>query len=119
MKPYLYSDFLSTYVKSIFSDRNVPVNEQFLEELYAFITVHKDTCVNKYGEFLESTIHASVVFDYLKHYFIHDRLDNKKYTFLVRLASEKQLKSLSANLLFTIDFTNRIQRALYETYALN
>jgi hypothetical protein len=119
MRPYLYSDFLSTYVKSIFSDRNVPVNEQFLEELYAYISANKDTCVNKYGEFLESTIHATVVFNYLKHYFIHDCLDNEKYSFLVRLASEKQLKSLSANLLYTGDFTNRIERALYETYALN
>ena len=119
MRPYLYSDFLSTYVKSIFTDRNIPVNEQFLEELYAYISANKDTCVNKYGEFLESTIHATVVFNYLKHYFIHDRLDNEKYTFLVCLASEKQVKSLSANLLYSGDFTNRIQRALYETYALN
>ena len=119
MRPYYYSDFLSTYVKSMFSDRNVPVNEQFLEELYAYIVAHKDSCINKYGEFLESTIHASIVFNYLKHYFIQDKLDNEKYTFLVRLASEKQLKSLSANLLYGGDFTNRIQKALYETYALN
>ena len=70
MRPYLYSEFLSTYVKSIFTDRNVPVNEQFLEELYAYISANKDTCVNKYGEFLESTIHASVVFNYLKDYFV-------------------------------------------------
>ncbi len=118
MRPYFYSDFLSTYVKSIFSDRNVPVNEQFLEELYAYIFANKDTCVNKYGEFLESTIHASIVFNYLKNYFIQD-IDNEKYTFLVRLASEKQLKSLTANLLYGGDFTNRIQKALYETYALN
>ena len=62
---------------------------------------------------------ARKVFNYLKDYFINHRLDNEKYTFLVCLASEKQLKSLSANLLYTGDFSNRIQRALYETYALN
>lgn len=119
MRPYFYSDFLSTYVKSMFSDKNVPVNEQFLDELYAYIVVNKDTCVNKYGEFLESTIHASIVFNYLKQYFIQDKLDNEKYTFLVRLESEKQLKSLQANLLHGGIFSSRIHKALYETHALN
>lgn len=119
MRPYYYSDFLSNYVKVFFTDKNYPLDLSFLDELYHYIALNKDTCINKYGEFLESTVHSKIVLDYLLNYYAYQSRDVKKYTFLSDFLQHINAVNHSANLLEDNTFAFRMFRTLYETHAMN
>lgn len=119
MRPYFYSDFLSTYVKVFFTDKKYPLDKQFLDELFHFIQINPDGCINSCGEFLESTIHANVVIEYLMHYFYVEKNDTEKYAFLYEYAKTKNIRFISGNLLEDKFYAFRMMRNLYETYTLN
>ena len=119
MKPYYYSDFLSNYVKVFFTDKNFPLDKTFLDELFYYIQNNQDSCVNHYGEFLESTIHINVVVQYLKSYFYEDKNDYDKYVYLKEFEQAKNLKNISGNLLSEKQYVFRLMKYYYETYTLN
>jgi hypothetical protein len=119
MRPYYYSDFLSNYVKVFFTDKNYPLELSFLDELYHFIALNKEQCINKYGEFLESTIHSKVVLDYLLNYYTFQKNDVKKYQFLYEFMKTIQSENHVDNLLADNSFAFRMFRSLYETHAMN
>lgn len=119
MKPYYYSDFLSNYVKVFFTDKNFPLDKTFLDELFFYIQNNQDSCVNHYGEFLESTIHMNIVVQYLIDYFSEEKNDLDKYVYLNEFAKSKDLKKLSANLLSEKQYAFRLMKHFYETHTLN
>jgi hypothetical protein len=119
MKPYYYSDFLSTYVKVFFTDKNYPLDKTFLEELFIYIKLNSESCFNHYGEFLESTIHINVIVQYLKSYFYSEKNEIDKYAFLVEYENSKNFKNLSANLLDEKVYAFRLMKHFYETFTLN
>lgn len=119
MKPYYYSEFLSTYVKVFFTDKNYPLDKTFLEELFFYIQNNPDSCVNHYGEFLESTVHMNVIVQYLKSFFYVERNDIEKYAFLEEFEKVKNIKALSGNLLSEKIYAFRLMKHFYETHTLN
>ena len=119
MRPYYYSDFLSNYVKVFFTDKNYPLDLSFIDELYHYIAVNKDQCINKYGEFLESTIHSKIVIDYLLNYYSYQNIDVKKYAFLYELLNNIKTNYQASNLLEDNSFAFRMFRSLYETHTMN
>ena len=119
MRPYFYSDFLSTYVKVFFTDKKFPLDKQFLEELYDFIQLNPNGCINSCGEFLESTIHANIVIEYLMYYFYTEKGDQDKYIYLYEFAKNKNVRFISGNLLKDHFYAFRMMRNLYETHTLN
>jgi hypothetical protein len=119
MKPYFYSEFLSNYVKHLFTDRRSNDSDEFIDELFHYIKMNPDSCINKYGEFLESTIHATIVFNFLIHFFNEISLEHEKADYLLKLSDKLNLSKRNVNLLKDTYFGFRIMKNLYETHNLN
>jgi hypothetical protein len=119
MKPYYYSDFLSSYVKNYFTEENNTCDEQFIDELYHYIYHNPSTCIDKYGEFLHSTIHSSIVLNHLLDYYSNVSYDSFKAYYLQEFIQTNKIKELKGNLLGEKMFVHRIMKNLYETHTLN
>lgn len=118
MKPHFYSDFISSYSREYFTKVGPEIDTHFLDELYHYIILNPDACVNVYGEFLESTIHATIIFNYLKDFYLSVN-QNNEYLVLCKLQDKKKLDSLSKNLLDNQYLAKRAMREMYETHTLN
>jgi hypothetical protein len=119
MKPYYYSDFLSNYVKNYFTEENNSCDEQFIDELYHYIYHNPTTCIDKYGEFLHSTVHSSIVLNHLLDYYSNVNYDVFKVNYLKEYIQTNKIQDLNGNLLEEKLFVHRIMKSLYETHTLN